>query len=116
MIPEFRAWDKCKKIMITDYHIPYYDDVYGVLLNDVFYDDHVVFEQYTGLKDVNGNKIFEGDIVEVIFQYWGKLGNRYEVNFKKGAFTVKHSLLSEIQPCISVIGNIHENPELLEVE
>lgn len=76
--------------------------------------DLVDFEQFTGLKDVNGKEIYTGDILEVTSQYWGMLGNRYEVKFKQGAFCVKYSLLSEISPSTLVIGNVHENPELLE--
>ena len=71
-------------------------------------------EQYTRLKDSNGNKIYEGDIVEVTSQYWGQLGNIYKVEFSKGEFCVKYELLSEISPSISIIGNMHENLDLLE--
>lgn len=76
--------------------------------------DLVDFERFTGLTDANGKKIYEGDIVEVTSQYWGMLGNRYEVKFKQGSFCVKYVLLSVISSSISVIGNVHENPELLE--
>lgn len=78
--------------------------------------DQVELMQYSGLDDVNGKPIYGGDIVVVVSQYWGQLGNRYEVKFRKGAFYAEYVLLSEISPSISVIGNIHENPELLEAE
>jgi hypothetical protein len=76
--------------------------------------NEVELMQYTGLTDANGKDIYEGDVVVVVSQYWGQLGNRYEVKFRKGVFTTNYDLLSEISPSASVIGNVHENPELLE--
>ncbi|EAC7667821.1 hypothetical protein GU68_05175 [Listeria monocytogenes] len=80
--------------------------------------------QFTGLTDENGKKIFEGDIVEIIeIDAFGNLDwNRLKgkVMFSEGAWLVTDSgsfaipLWSEINE-IKVIGNIHENPELLEV-
>ncbi|EBF6011846.1 TPA: hypothetical protein K8U00_002328 [Listeria monocytogenes] len=80
--------------------------------------------QFTGLKDKNGKKIFEGDIVEIIeIDAFGNLDwNRLKgkVMFSEGAWLVTDSgsfaipLWSEINE-IEVIGNIYENPELLEV-
>ena len=100
--------------------------------------------QYTGLDDRNGDKVFEGDIVKITYN--DRLTRRLEkedyesymkefclveqVVFYKGAFCSKveienmplyrplgfdlyaKSMLKELE----VIGNIHDNPELLEVE
>ncbi|WP_353726291.1 YopX family protein [Lactiplantibacillus plantarum] len=124
---KFRAWDKENEIYLYNVQYAYdklggfvkYDDgkdaeydesCFGDFLDNKRYD----IEQFTGLTDTSGKDIYEGDIVEVTSQYWGTLGNRYEVKFKQGAFCVKYGLLSEISPSISVIGNVHENPELLE--
>jgi len=74
--------------------------------------------QYTGLRDIGGVKIFEGDIA----LYDGK---KHEVLFDDGSFFLNPSkkagcflvLLGNLgQEEVSVIGNIHDNPELLEAQ
>ncbi|KZT95149.1 YopX superfamily protein [Lactiplantibacillus plantarum] len=118
---KFRAWDKATSSYRKVLEIEFYPDgelkkvkVTGLQRKGTITPDNLVLEQFTGLTDVNGKDIYEGDIIEVTSQYWGMLGNRYEVKFEQGAFYVKYGLLSEISPSISVIGNVHEKPELLE--
>lgn len=72
-------------------------------------------EQYTGLKDKNGKEIYEGDIVE-------KNGINYWIKWEDGCFVIWRGeknisfvIGSHVSWC-EVIGNIHENPELLEKE
>lgn len=102
------------------------DDFHEYELEEV---DSSTIGQYTGLTDKNGKKIFEGDIVEAI-DYIGGIrfvGDKqtYVIKFIHGGFSAGHNRplkdfvygpIIDSHPLyeIEVIGNIHDNPELLE--
>lgn len=96
------------------------------------YSEHIIPLQYTGLKDKNGKEIYEGDILllnkgtkRTVFSVPG--GFAIECldcdfgKYGKQAITPIEGLSDEqnagfIESCTAVIGNIYENPELLEEE
>ncbi len=77
--------------------------------------------QFTGLKDKNGREIYEGDVIEISGGYEGSEVDptKARVFFKDGAFqTDFHNALIRIALpgnwLVEVIGNIYENPELVQ--
>lgn len=77
-----------------------------------------IIEQYTGLKDKTGTEIYEGDVVKVegdgeIYRVeWIRSGFGLEPRYNSPRYPVLGNV--ELRKKIEVIGNIHENPELLE--
>ena len=70
--------------------------------------------QFTGLHDKNGVEIYEGDVVNYFIHNY-KVG---EHNASFGLFSMSHTgftpFFDSVELRFEVIGNIHENPELLE--
>ena len=76
-------------------------------------------EQYTGLKDKNGKEIYEGDIVKVFTNKKWRIG---KIIYEHSGFTIdvtnnkelEYGRTGIIENLTEVIGNVWDNPELLE--
>lgn len=127
---KFRAWLK-KEQKMDNYidHISWLEDELYCIGDGITYmvsAEDLVLMQSTGLRDKNGKEIFEGDIVqfedcytETDFLYV----NTGIVEWSQGSFTITNrdsvemgDLLDGEFLDVTIIGNVYENPELLEVK
>lgn len=121
---KFRAWDKATSSYRKVLEIEFYPDgelkkvkVAGLQRKGTITPDNLVLEQFTGLTDTSGDDIYEGDLVRLTDDLEDPI---YKVIFDEAKFEiigggVCYDLGEEFMDC-EVIGNVHANPELLEVE
>lgn len=127
---KFRAWDKNENQYFIGGNA-------GTLANLVCFDDlsmmkpdDYIWEQFTGLKDVNGKEIYEGDIIH--FGSVWCVGDEYDpreeehigaVKYRTDCASYEVNCNGQTFPLMEVInfdgysvqGNVHNNPELLEM-
>jgi hypothetical protein len=108
---KFRAWDEHLKLMHDWASLKTWDFAAIESQHDIV---HVM--QFTGLKDKDGKEIYEGDIVrdtgnEAVREVaWIK--NSYGLVTREKYRNVWGAFVSRL-PCLKIIGNIYENPELI---
>ena len=119
---KFRVWSEEDREYWTDCKLRYLFTSPTGLPSTVYNDegDRFDIEQYTGLKDKNGKEIYEGDIVTLNGE-WEEIEHDdcSIVTFENGCFRVGDGYENEAGSYLSdwrIIGNIHEDPELLEGE
>ena len=127
----FRGICKDSKRWAYGYYVHFEDFSQGINYHGIcsgYYNTHfeVIPEtvgQYTGLKDLHNTRIFEGDVCKA---YICKAADTVEkevvgvICFEDGTFEFKceheNIYLYPLIDVLEVIGNIHDNPELLEVK
>jgi len=136
-IIKFRVWDNLtKQMLFEDFHL--LGEVMSFSLIDQWIREHkegkglleryndMVFQQYTGIQDSKGVKVYDGDILrEKMTEEMAANGGGASldvVRFSGGAFLIDCNpiwdYLSSNNPDVledfEVIGNLYENPELLK--
>jgi len=104
--------------------IPINNLILGELKESLGIDEIISIEQFTGLKDKNGKEIYERDIVTFEINNFSYVG---EIKFEAGRFIIGCNEIDDSYMNLSdldiedealwqvrILGNIYENPELLE--
>ena len=117
----FRIWDKFCETWLTDFAINQDGEINKFFNSEEALKRRFVLMQCTGLKDKNGKLIYEGDLVKnwdnLIYQiFWQEDAACYLVESIRSKNKLGIYSLISYQNNLEVIGNIYENPELLEVK
>ncbi len=120
---KFRCFDHHKKVIrydLTGFECGRTNQIAGVFLNGEYFPVPLnPIMQFTGLKDKNGTDIYEGDILRTT-----TLGFKWDYRVSYSVIDACFMLIDSRGDCsnrlsdiwregVTIIGNIHENPELL---
>src|SRR5690606_39227855 len=116
---KFRAWDNEQKKMFYS-KTEQFDDSLNFRFGH-FDTEEPVYMQFIGLYDKNGKEIYEGDLLKhptgvvAEIKYENDVASFVAVYTKNDDIEMNHLNKKIISKC-EVVGNIYEDPELLEVE
>ena len=112
---KFKVWNKVNNSFLSQKNLWFFYSLQEAMNGSKYYEAI----EYTGLKDSKGAEIYEGDIMASEGEY------KSVVKFGGGSFCIQH-ITKWISPWLPmrgitmdryrVVGNIYENPELLEVD
>lgn len=133
---KFRIWDirkkkfiknldnfaiDCNGLVLRFYKESKKTEGYVITANYFGGREEYIAQEFTGIKDENGKKIYEGDIVETSYFVgcicYSKISSAFVLNLSKDIhiFDIDNSLLlCDTQGKLNIIGNIFENSELLK--
>ncbi|HFU3721136.1 TPA: YopX family protein [Streptococcus suis] len=127
MIPKFRVWDTVKESMSEVQAIVYVEEkiypIYSKVIRRYIPFNEAILMQYTGLKDKNGKEIFEGDILKCTsfdgsFWYetvsWDSTLAGFATQQNGYDATAISYITDSKAITVEIIGDIYQNPELLE--
>lgn len=125
MRPKFRAWDKRFSEFVEDFFVSEdgkiykktKDTGYGIAISRET-SDKIILMQSTGLKDLNGIVIFEGDIVKIFDSLYTVFYNisegSYQLEPHDERWVVDYMSNFSSEESLEIVGNIYENKELLD--
>lgn len=127
-IPKFRAWTEEGEVMYYDVY-PFKDDTLLLSYDEISFDEvpasDFVLMSSTGLFDVNGEEVFESDIVKLCFEEDGlfeicldTVGGFYTKNvltekirfLEASDFDELETVKEVFNEYVEIVGNIYENP------
>lgn len=103
------------------YIVPQYRE-YGEIYNDGIMIDEKTVGQFVGLHDKNRKEIYEGDIIKMLRGIYKVVWSISDVSFRLERWITKEDGVKEVsffitpyhESYVEVIGNIIDNPELIE--